>query len=81
MHWHVVAHGDDISGGIEDRAGVVAALLDVGREGSAAERGAHLLGDGVVQVLENLELDRITHIRDECTLVGRQRLHPQIAAH
>ena len=67
MHRHVIAHGDDLACGIEDGAGVVAALFDIGREGSAAQGGSHLFGDGVVEVLENLEFDGITHV-EECTL-------------
>jgi len=67
VHRHVIAHGDDLACGIEDGAGVVAALFDVGREGSAAQRGSHFFGDGVVEVLEDLEFDRITHVGDECT--------------
>ena len=67
VHRHVVAHGDDLACGIEDGAGVVAALFDVGREGGAAQGGAHLLGNGVVEVLEDFEFDGIAHERDECT--------------
>jgi len=36
VHRHVIAHGDDLACGIENGAGVVAALFDIGREGSAA---------------------------------------------
>ena len=60
MHRHVIAHGDDLARGVEHGAGVVAALLDIGRERSAAQRRAHLLGDGVVEVLEDFEFDRIS---------------------
>src|SRR5208282_2503195 len=70
MYRHVIAHGDDLSCGIEDGAGVVAALFNIGRKGSAAQGSSHFFGDGVVEALENLEFDGITHARDECTLRG-----------
>jgi hypothetical protein len=72
VHWHVIAHGDDLAFRIEDSAGVVAALFDIGGKGSAAQCGSHLFGDGVVEVLEDFEFDRITHARDECTPSGEQ---------
>ncbi len=58
--------------GIEDGAGIVAALFDVGRERGAAQGGAHLFGDGVVEVLEDFEFDWIAHARDECTSNGHR---------
>jgi hypothetical protein len=61
---HVIAHGNDLSRRIEDGAGVVAALFDVGRKGGAAESGSHLFSDGVVEVLEDLEFDGVGHLRD-----------------
>ena len=61
MHRHVIAHGDDLTRGIEDGARVVAALFDIGRKGGAAQRRSHLFGDGVVEVLEDFEFDRIGH--------------------
>ena len=67
MHRHVIAHGDDLACGIEDGAGVVAALFDIGGKRSAAQCGSHFFGDGVVEILEDLEFDRIAHGRDECT--------------
>ena len=48
--------------GIEDSAGIVAALFDIGRERSAAQGRAHLFGDRVVEVLEDFEFDGITHV-------------------
>ena len=57
VHGHVVAHGDDALLGVEEGAGVVAALLDVGRDGGAAQGGAHLFGDGVDGALEDGEFD------------------------
>jgi len=60
MHWHVVTHRDNFAIGIENGAGIVATLLDVGRKCGAAQGGAHLLRYGVVKVLENLQLNGIT---------------------
>ncbi len=57
MHGHVIAHGESVAGGVEERARVVATLFDVGREGGATQRCAHLFGDGVEEMLENFELD------------------------
>ena len=59
MHRHVIAHGEHVAGGVEERAGVIATLFDVGREGGAAQRCAHLFGDGVKEMLEDFELDGI----------------------
>ena len=61
MHRHVITHGDDLAFGIEDSAGVVAALFDIGRERSTTQGGSHFFGDGVVEVLEDLEFNGITH--------------------
>jgi len=83
MHGHVIAHGDDLSAGIEDGAGIIAAFLDVGRKGGAAQGDSHFFGDGVVEILEDLEFDRIgefdritefggtAHVRDEFTTSWR----------
>ena len=43
----------------EDGRGVVAALLDVGREGGAAEGCAHFDGDGVERVTDDGDLGGI----------------------
>ena len=67
MHGHVIAHGNDLSRGIEHRAGVVATFLDIGRKRSAAQRGSHFFSDGVIKVLEDGEFDRIAH--EICNLV------------
>jgi len=61
VHRHVIAHGDDLAFGIEDGAGVVTPLFDIGRERCAAQGGSHFFGDGVVEVLEDLEFDGIAH--------------------
>ncbi len=55
MDGHVVAHGKDISRGVENGAGIVAALLDVGRKRGTAERGAHFFRDRVEEIFENFE--------------------------
>jgi hypothetical protein len=36
-------------------------------EKEVPQRGSHLFGDGVVEVLEDFEFDRITYAHDECT--------------
>ena len=59
MHGHVIAHGQRVAGCVEERAGVVATLLDVGREGRAAQRGAHFFRDGMEEMLEDFELDGV----------------------
>ena len=56
MHRHVIAHGDRLAARIVDRAGVVAALLDVGRIGGLAQHHAHFLGDRSQQMPEQFEL-------------------------
>ena len=50
MDGHVVAHRDEVALGGEDGGGVVAAFLDVGREGGAAQGRSHLDCDGVERV-------------------------------
>jgi hypothetical protein len=44
---------------VEHGARIVAALFDVRRKRGAAESGAHLLGNGVVEILENFEFNGI----------------------
>ncbi len=70
MHGHVIAHGKHVAGGVEERTGVIATLLDVGREGGAAQRGAHLFGDRVKEMLEDLELDGVGGHVGECNSEG-----------
>jgi hypothetical protein len=72
MNRHVIAHGNDLACGIEDSTGVVAALFDVGRERSSAQGGSHLFGDGMVEVLENLEFDGITHVKKRVYAWGKE---------
>src|SRR5580658_5233075 len=71
MYRHVVAHGDDFTRAVEDCAGVVATLLDVGGKRGAAQSRAHLLGDGVIEVFENFQFDRIAAHEAQCTTSRR----------
>ena len=59
MHRHVIAHGDHPCLAVEDRAGIVAPLLDVGRERGAPQGRAHLLGNGMHGALKDRQLHRI----------------------
>jgi hypothetical protein len=59
MHGHVIAHGKSLAGGVEECTGIVATLFDVGRKRGATKGGAHLFGDGMEEMLEDLELDGI----------------------
>ncbi len=59
MHRHVIAHGDHPRLAIEDGAGIVAPLLDVGRERGAPQGRAHLLGDGMHRALKDRQFYRI----------------------
>jgi hypothetical protein len=67
VHGHVIAHGYDLACGIEDGAGIVSPLFDVGGKRSAAQRSSHFFSDGVIEVLEDFEFDWIGHARDEFT--------------
>src|SRR5208282_6652378 len=64
---HVVAHGDDFARAVEHGAGIIAPLFDVGRKRRAPQGRAHLLGNGVIQVLEDFQLDRIARHEAQCT--------------
>ena len=66
VHRHVITHCDDLAERVEHGAGVIAALLYIGRKRSAAQRSPHFFGNGVVEVLEDLEFDGIAHCV-ECT--------------
>ena len=59
MDGHVVAHRHDSALPVEDGAGVVAALLNVGRKRGAAKGRAHFLGYGVKERLEDFEFRRV----------------------
>src|SRR5205823_4537397 len=61
MNGHVVAHRDDLSGGIEYGAGIVAALLNIGRKGSPPQRGAHFFGNRMIEILKYFEFDWAGH--------------------
>ena len=59
MDRHVVAHGDGLPGGIENRAGVVAPFFDVRRKRGAPQDRTHLLGNRADRALQNREFDWI----------------------
>jgi hypothetical protein len=59
VNGHMVAHGDDLTRSAEDGARIITALFNVRRKRGAAQRRAHLLSNGVEEVPENLDLDRI----------------------
>jgi hypothetical protein len=59
---HVIAQGDRDAARVEQRARIVASLLDVGGKGRAAERGPHLLRQRRKQMTEHLESDRFLAI-------------------
>jgi hypothetical protein len=74
MHRHVVAHGNDPALRIKDCAGVIAALDDIGRDRSAAQRGSHLFGNRMHGALKNRQSDRIGNsgrYRHQCTSMIR----------
>ena len=60
MHGHVVALGNHVAVMVEDRARVIAPFFDVRRKRRPPQRRAHLLGDRVIDVLENFQLNRIS---------------------
>ena len=61
----MIAHGDDLSLGIEHGAGVITTFLDVGGKRRAAQGCSHLFRDGVVEILEDFEFDRVTDHGEE----------------
>src|SRR5258708_24742779 len=71
MHRHVITHRKNFSSAVEDRAGVVATFLDVGRESRTAQRRSHFLGDRVKQVLKDFQASGI-----ECHRRGSKIMFP-----
>ena len=61
MHRHVIAHGNDLGVAIEDRAGIIATLADIGRKGAAPQRFADFFGDRVKELAKDFEFNRIRH--------------------
>src|SRR5216683_4717990 len=59
MDRHVVAHGEDFTRGIKYCAGVVASLLDVGRERGTPERRSHFFRDRVEEIFKNFQTDGV----------------------
>jgi hypothetical protein len=80
MDWHMVAHRDHLARPVEHRTRVVATLLNVRRKRRSAQRRAHFLGNGVIQVLEDFQFDGIAPHDAQCTtsrwsvVVGRRRM-------
>jgi hypothetical protein len=52
----MIAHGHGLGRGIINRAGVIAAFFDIGRESGLAQHHAHLFGDGDEDIAEEFEL-------------------------
>ena len=77
MDGHVIAHSNDLPAAIEYRAGVIPSFFDVGRKCRPAQRGAHFLGDGVIEVLEDLSFDANSAVRAFDRRVRRE--HPERA--
>jgi hypothetical protein len=67
MHRHVIAHCNHLACTVENRAGVVAPLFDIGRKCRAPQGCAHLFCNGVIQVPENFQFDGITPHEAQCT--------------
>jgi hypothetical protein len=57
----VISHGDYLAIAIENGAGIITPLLDIGRKRGAPQRCAHFFRYGVKKAFENLQLNRITH--------------------
>jgi hypothetical protein len=53
VNGHVIAHCYDAALSVEEGTGVIAALLDVGRDGGAAKGCAHFFSDGVNAALKD----------------------------
>ncbi len=67
---HVIAHGNHFASAVEHGARIIAPLFDVRRKRCAPKRRAHLLGDGVEEILEDFQLDRIGLHVAQCTGTG-----------
>ena len=59
MNGNVLGLCNGIAVNIEQRAGTIAAILDIGRIGGANERSAHLLGDCEKAVLHDFQRNGI----------------------
>jgi hypothetical protein len=59
MHGHVIAHRDDFTIRVEERAGIIATLFYVRGKRAATKCGAHFFGDGMKNILEYLEFDDV----------------------
>ena len=72
MHRHVRRIRDQVSLGVEQRAGKIEPLLDVHRVGGVLQAQPHLLRDRHVQVVEDLEHDGIDARADRARRAPRR---------
>src|SRR5690348_3728908 len=63
MYRHVVPHGQELAAGIKERAGVIAALLDVGGKRTSPEGGTHFFRHRVGGALKNCQLNGIEGVQ------------------
>src|SRR5436305_207034 len=80
MHWHMITHGHDFPMAIEDRAGVVTAFFNVGRESSPAQRRAHLFRNGMEKAFEDFQLYGIAHEKLVYLRGGKLTMMPALSA-
>lgn len=71
VNGNMIARRDNFAVAIEHCAGIIASLLDIGRKRGALQRCAHLFCNGVIDVFENLELDRVSFHRDFLNSISR----------
>src|ERR1700733_1899234 len=64
MDWHVIAHRNHSLFAVEQRARIVPPFLDIRRNGSPPQRGAHLFCDRVNAALKNRQRNRIAVVVD-----------------
>ena len=55
VHWDVCSLCDHVALFVENRAGKISSLFDIGRERGSVQGHSHLLGDGRESVLEYLQ--------------------------
>ena len=66
MHRHVIAHGDYLAFAVENRAGIIAPLFDVGRKCRSPKGSTHFFRDGMVDALEDFQFDGIARHEAQC---------------
>jgi hypothetical protein len=64
VNGHVIAHGDNFALAVENCAGIIAPLFDVGRKCGPPQRRSHLFRYGVKDVFEDFEFDWICGHQD-----------------